>query len=101
MYIFSTNSIEAGCPVCGFKISDLYSTQKFGCNFCYLFLDRESEIILKNLQDGSTKHVGKRPKNKKKLLKEFFDYIIKKEIESEDSNSDDCRKLQKLLTDYF
>jgi len=101
MYIFSTENSNNGCPVCGFKINDLYTTQKMGCSFCYLFLSNESEILLKNLQDGKTKHKGKRPKSKTKLLKQFFNYIIEEEIKTGDSNSEDCKNLKSLINDYF
>jgi len=101
MYIFSTNGTQSSCPVCGFKISDLYSTQKMGCSFCYLFLDKESEIILKNLQDKNVKHRGRKPRNPNKLLHQFFEYAITQEKETGDSNSKDCDALLKILNDYF
>jgi len=101
MYIFSTDNFNNGCPVCGFKITDLYTTQKLGCSFCYLFLSHESEILLKNLQDGSIKHKGKKPKSKKRLLKQFFNHIIEQEIKTGDSNSEDCRNLRSIINDYF
>jgi len=101
MYIFSTDNLNHGCPVCGFKISDLYTNQKLGCSFCYLFLSNESEIILKNVQSGSTKHIGKKPKSKTKLLKQFFNHIIDEEVKTGDSNSEDCKKLKVLINSYF
>lgn len=70
-----------------------------GCNFCYLFLENEAKTLLKSYH-GSSKHIGKKIK-KKNLLKEFFEYAIKEEMDSGDSNSEDCKNLIKLLRDYF
>lgn len=99
MYIFSTKNHDSSCPVCGFKITDLYKDQKLGCSFCYLFLEKESKAILKSYHNSS-KHIGKKIK-KKNLLKEFFEYAIKEEMDSKDSNSEDCKNLIKLLREYF
>lgn len=101
MIIFTNSKHEEQCPVCGFKMSDLLSYQKMGCNFCYLFLSEDSKKLIRAVQDDATVHVGKKPQEQQKLLKQFFDYIIDEEMKTGDSNSSDCKKLKKLLNDYF
>lgn len=50
------------CPKCGLTYDDFVNSGKFGCSECYKAFANRLDSILKNLH-GSTKHIGKAPKN--------------------------------------
>ena len=101
MYIFSTKGEEDKCPVCGFKMSHFLFEQRIGCSFCYLFLDKGLVNLIMSVQDGSSKHEGKKNSNPRSLLKEFFFYIIDQEIDKKNNNEQTCKELKTILKDYF
>jgi protein-arginine kinase activator protein McsA len=101
MFIFSTEGRENSCPVCNFKLSEFITHQKLGCSYCYLFLEKGIKNLTSSVQDGAAKHIGKKPKNKKKLLQDFILYAIDQESKSGESPKEDCDKLKKILREYF
>jgi protein-arginine kinase activator protein McsA len=50
------------CPKCGHTISDIQSTGKLGCGFCYTHFGDLVDIV-DIAQNGAKKHIGKVPKN--------------------------------------
>lgn len=101
MYIFSTKGEEDKCPVCGFKISHFLFEQRIGCCFCYLFLDKALTNLIMSVQDGSLQHVGKKNSSQKSLLKQFFFYVIDKEVEKYEEKQQTCKELKSILENYF
>lgn len=101
MFIFTNKGHEEQCPICNFKMSDFLVHQRLGCSFCYLFLRKGMKNLISAVQDQKTQHVGKVARSTSNLLKQFFDYVIEKEILSGESDKEDCIKLKKILSDYF
>lgn len=63
---FSSTNINK-CPKCGLTYDDFVNNGKFGCYECYNTFSGKLESILKNLH-GSSKHIGRHPKNIVKKL---------------------------------
>ena len=101
MYIFSNKGHEEECPVCKFKLSDFIAHQRIGCSFCYIFLKKGLKNLISAVQDESDKHLGKKTEVSPHLLLQFFHYVIDLEIQSGDSNQNDCEELKKLLNRQF
>lgn len=90
---------EYSCKICGMKAEDFVFTQRVGCPYCYLFLEKSYKNLLPNIQDGSSLHIGK--KTNKNILYHFFIHILDKKIEEDPSKLEDCEKLKKIISDYF
>lgn len=99
--INATNLAEAMCAVCKTDLNEITSGKRVGCEFCYLFMSEKMRSLIKKVQDGATKHVGKKPQCKDKLLQKFFNYAIKKYADEHPEETKTCDDLKKLLTRYF
>jgi protein-arginine kinase activator protein McsA len=89
------------CCRCGSKLKDLAKDKRLGCEYCYLFMSRQLKTLIDKVQDGNTKHTGKKPTDKTKLLQQFFNQIIQEYAEKNQKDVKTCEKLQKLLARYF
>jgi protein-arginine kinase activator protein McsA len=90
---------DYSCRVCGMKPEDFISSQKLGCEFCYLFLEKELKILIKNVQDDAEKHVGKRSNSN--TLYNFFVYVLEERMKSNPEDAQVCEEILELVADYF
>lgn len=90
---------ELICPGCGLKFDDFVKNGKFGCSECYETFEDKLNSIIKNLH-GSSRHVGRRPRNILDGKKESFNKDKEKENEITVSEKDDKEsKIDKLNKD--
>lgn len=92
---------ENRCAVCESSLNDIISGKLLGCEFCYLFMEEKLTKVIKKVQDGSTKHIGKKPKDKTVLLQKLFLQALEKYQEKNPKDAKSCAKLKRLLTRYF
>ncbi len=90
---------DFSCPVCGMKPKDFLYTHKIGCEYCYLFLEKEFKTLITVVQDNSIKHFGK--KSKKNVLNSFFNLIINNKIKSNPELKEECEDLRNILNSHF
>jgi protein arginine kinase activator len=62
LFMMKPKKKEIACPECGMTPADFKKTGKMGCPECYNFYKNDVPDVLAGCQDGSTKHVGKKPK---------------------------------------
>lgn len=82
------------CQNCGLTYDDFVKGGKFGCTECYNTFSNKLENILKNLH-GSSKHIGRRPKN---VLNSKNSVNNKKEIKASEVDENQ-QKINKLNDD--
>lgn len=99
--ISNVDSNNNSCCRCGTKLKDLVKNKRLGCEYCYLFMSQQLKTLMDKVQDGSTKHVGKGPVKKPKLLQQFFNQIIQEHAEKNLLDTVACEKLKKMLSRYF
>ena len=99
--IETTTEAENCCAVCKSTYENIKSTSKLGCDFCYLFMNNKIKKIIEKVQNGATKHNGKKPHDKAKLLQKFFSYALEKYQTENPEEIENCNKLKKILTRYF
>lgn len=91
---------ELICPGCGLKFDDFVKNGKFGCSECYTTFEEKLNSIIKNLH-GSSRHVGRRPKNiiagKKADINQEAETEIDKNVSNKDSSEIKIDKLNKDL----
>lgn len=83
------------CPKCGLTYDDFVNNGKFGCSECYNTFSNKLDSILKNLH-GTSKHIGRKPKNIVKTINEKNDenQKVKNEV---DEKQEKINKLNKDL----
>jgi protein-arginine kinase activator protein McsA len=89
---------DFSCKICGMMPEEFVLKQKMGCPFCYLFMENEFGVLIKGVQDGAEKHIGKRPNTN--IIKDFLLYIIDKKSK-ESGKIEECGELSKLIVEYF
>ena len=90
---------DYSCRVCGMKPHDFISSQKLGCEFCYLFLEKELKTLMPSIQDGAVKHIGK--KCGSDTLYNFFVYILEERSKTNPEDAISCEEILELVADYF
>lgn len=90
---------EKSCDNCGSTINDVCFTGKFGCHMCYETFKEELKVILPQMHNGETKHIGKTPKScNLKQLEEKMSVAIKEErYEDAAKIRDQIKKLNEIL----
>lgn len=92
---------EKRCPYCGSKLSVYYKTGMLGCPECYDWFENEIDQTLQSVQ-GSTKHIGKRPKysaTEKALIEDYARYLSEKEKALISGRFEDVKKITSILND--
>ena len=92
---------EKYCDSCGASLSYFMNSGMLGCPDCYKTFEKEVLSALKNIQ-GSTFHVGKKPKFdsvEKELLRDYQRLLAEKEKAGLDGRFADMAKINKYLGD--
>ena len=56
------------CPNCGISLKEISKEGRLGCSMCYDWFKDELTAVIHHAQEGSSRHVGKVPKEWKKEL---------------------------------
>lgn len=86
------------CSKCGLTFEDFVQNGKFGCGECYNTFSSKLDSILKNLH-GSSKHIGRSPKNLPKNTTINGDAKQKQKKVEEKKNEEKQEKINKLNKD--
>lgn len=54
---------EASCPLCGQSLTELSRTGKAGCPSCYKTFAPQMAAMIRSVQAGNSKHIGKIPQS--------------------------------------
>lgn len=97
----ASTEIENCCAVCKSTYKDIKNSQKLGCEFCYLFMSDKIQKVIQKVQNQATKHVGKKPSDKTKLLQKFLNFTLEKHKNENPEDAKKCDKIKNILAGYF
>ncbi len=67
--VTTESSPSIKCDRCGLDYREFKKTGRFGCENCYMVFKNEIHPIIKRIQGGASRHMGKRPVGQRNRLR--------------------------------